>query len=241
MATSPDMRFDIDALFNHMVKNLGHELHSEMTWSFTLRSEDFDKLESVAESLGEEFDIHLQEEVPTIENDEEFVGPPMLSINRTAALKPAEVKALAARIRTLADKHGLEYEGVTSYEPIDEEELFGWLDLESATWRLRHFTDTGLEEGSPMPWVFAVVSASEKVRRKISAALGAGGFDLVQDIDPDEGEDAFLSLIRRDGTNDEAALTECYESVERIVNKAGGDDAEFLGVQFFDESEEDDE
>ncbi len=38
--TSIDFRFDIDALFAHLIGELEHDLEDELDWSFALRSKD---------------------------------------------------------------------------------------------------------------------------------------------------------------------------------------------------------
>ena len=41
MVNEPDLAFDIDALFEHVVNQLDHDIEDEMEWDFTFQSEDF--------------------------------------------------------------------------------------------------------------------------------------------------------------------------------------------------------
>jgi hypothetical protein len=230
MPKQPDMRFDIDALFAHLTGNLGHELSDAKDWHFTFRSRDLDKLATIGESLSEEFDIELQEEVPTVEDGREFIGPPMLTAVIRGALSRNEVKSLAARFTELAERERIEYEGVLSYEPFDEEVMFGWLALDDAIWRMRHFSDLGLADGAPMPFVFAVTAADAEGLDSAAAALARGGYKS-QDLDEP------MLLVKVDGRNEEPELERHYRTVEKIIASSGG---ELLGVQFLEEESGDD-
>lgn len=233
MSQRPDLRFDIDALFSHMIVNLDRNLEDEMEWLFTLRSPDFNKLARIADSLSAEFQIHLQEHVEVYEQDETCSpGHPLLAVVIQDALSPDEVKALAARFGELADTEGVEYEGVSCAEPFDEEEAFGWLDLEAACCRLRHFTDTGLKPGDDIPFVFLVESDDVDALKAAADAADASGMFKTQII---AGEDGGGIIIRCDGRNDEALLTARYRQIETIAADVGAD---FIETQFFDETAE---
>lgn len=237
MTTQPDLRFDVDALFAHMRDNLDRDPDNEETeWRFTFRSSDLDKLTRIGESLAEEFDVHLQESVETYHEDgRRTMGPPLMDVVIIAALPAEEVKSLSARFADLARDADLTYEGVSASDPVDMDELFGWLDLEAAQWRLRHFSDTGLRPGEPLPFVFAVEAEDEPAAERAAQAFHDAGFTSLEIIH-DEDEPGFGVLIHAEGKNDERLLADTYHRIEKI---AAAHAAELLGVQFFDDEESD--
>jgi hypothetical protein len=228
----PDLRFDIDAKFAHMIENLGHDLGDEKDWRVHLASDDTARLERVAEALSPEFEAQLVD-VEVVEEDGTVrEAPPALDVVVRGALGPDEVKALAARFRATAEEAGVEYQGVSSYDPVDLEELFGWLEIEDAAWRLLHFTDTGLEPGAAMPYVFAVVGSDAAVLRSVGAELEERGFEVVELV---EDDDEVGVIVRCEGRNDGTLLRERYAQVEGAASRVG---AELLGVQFFEPEED---
>lgn len=234
MPNQPDLHFDIDALFAHLIESLEHTLETEREWHFTFRCDDLDRLAGVAGALEDEFDVHLQKEVQTVEHGRTFMGPPLLAVMIQAVLGPEEVRSLSARFADLAREHSLTYEGVMSFEPLEMEEAFGWLALEDGLWRLRHFSDSGLAPGEPMPFVFALEAAGQRQAEAAGAALAGAGFENTEVLeDPDEP--GIGILVRVAGRNDEALLTATFQKMERIAAAAG---AELLGVQFFDDDED---
>jgi Regulator of ribonuclease activity B len=240
MPISPNLNFDIDALFEHLIKNLSQDLSKPLEWHFTLRStkKEVAKLERLGAALAKEFDIHFQAEVETWQNDRMSIGPPMLLAVRTEVLTPKDVKALAKRFEGLAKKHGFTYEGVSSFEPIDMNEVFGWLELDDAVWRLRHFTDTGLKEGADVPFVFALTARKPTALQKSAEKVKRWRNTWTEFIDADEeaGEVPML-LIRCAGKNDEAALKKRYKQVESIAKETK---ASLVGVQYFEDAHEGD-
>jgi hypothetical protein len=230
---NPDTHFDIDALFAHLT-DLEHDLDDELEWHFDFRSDDVEKLARVGEALTDEFEVYLQEEVETVTDEgDASMGPPLLTVVIQAALEPDEVKELAARFTELASEEGLIYEGVSTFEPIDEDEAFEWMDLEGANWRLRSFTDSGLAPGERAPFVFAIDAENEDALNKAAAALQNAGFSNLELIEDEEGMGV---IVHVEGKNDEALLTSVYRQIEQIAADAG---AELIGVQFFEEGDED--
>ena len=231
MEEEPDLRFDIDALFEHMTANLDHDPAQEMDWTFSLRSPNMERLETIADGLGDEFAMRLQDSVEVIDVDgETSLGEPLLSIVCRGAMDADEVKALANRMGAIAEQAGVVYEGVHCYDPIDEEELFGWLEPADAGWRLRHFTDCGLEEDAELPWTFLVLANDVDLIQKIVDQLIQEGYDDLEVYDePDEDGRFGLSIFVM-GRNNEVDLGIACENVAGI---AGQFDGELKGVQFF--------
>ncbi|MGH7130890.1 MAG: ribonuclease E inhibitor RraB [Phycisphaerales bacterium] len=225
-SSKPSMKFDIDALFDHMVGNLSHQMDQEMDWTFVLRSTDLARLERLGEKLSDEFIVELQEEVETHEGGRVFMGPPMLSITSRAAHSRDEVKSLADRFAKLAAAEKVTYEGVSCYEPTNADELFDWLGLDDAKWRLRALTDSGLEEGEELPFVFAIAADNPKHAKAVAKAIRSDGIEQIE-IAEDEGESGVIVHI--DGSNSETALVSAYERIARLAQQA---DAELLGIQF---------
>lgn len=231
----PDLAFDIDALFAHMMGDLGHETTDPQDWIFSLRSAELGHLEIVAAQLEGEFEVQIQETVEEIDVDgSSSMGDPMLSVIKQDALTADQVKEIAARIELIANERGLVYEGVSSYDPIDEEELLGWLPPEDAGWRLRHMTDCGLAEGTELPWVFLVLAESLDGIKKISDELDQAGFTEREEYDePDENGEVGMSVFVI-GRNDEAELMTASDNIHAISEKHEG---HLEGIQFYTREE----
>jgi regulator of RNase E activity RraB len=231
MTEEPDLRFDIDALFDHMVTNLEHDVTQEMDWSFSLQSNDIEALEKVAVEFEDEFDVQVHEEVEVIDGDgNASPGEPLLTIVRCGALSPEEVKEIAERVAAAAAERGFTYEGVECYEPIDEDELFGWLSPEEAVWRLRHMTDSGLEENAELPWTFFLVTPSLESTDRIIEELKSIGIDDYDRYDDADEDGAFGLCVFARGRNNEAELETASEQATEITERHGG---RLEGIQFY--------
>ncbi len=222
---APDLRFDIDALFDHLIKNMEHDIDTPKAWHFTLRGPKLAALERLAETLENEFRVELQESVETVEEDRTFDGPPMLSIIVEDALRPNQVKSLSDRFEKLAKANKLDYEGVNCFDPMSEDDS-GWLSLEDASWRLRQFADFGAQESDPVNLVFAIVTGEESHAKTVVKALRAAGIQDAEVMD-DEGEYGVVVTIP--STHSESALAKAFAKVERVATDTKAD---FLGVQF---------
>ncbi len=232
-----DMKFEIDALFDHMATNLGHQPDDERDWHFAFRSPDVGRLEAIGEELSEEFDVELQEVVESQENGREIMGPPMLSIMVRGVLTAEDVKSLAARFEDLARAKQIVYEGVASYDPGEDDEFMGWLALDEAQWRLRSFTDSGLPKGAEIPLAFAIAAEDHTHVQAIVKALKDAGLVDVEASEDDDQEDLGV-IVNIEGKNDEAALAATYEKIQRIAHATSG---EMLGVQIGEDEDAGDE
>jgi hypothetical protein len=225
----PNLKLDVDALFEHLTKNLGHDIDDEKDWVFTFRSDKVAPLEKLADELSAEFEVDLQEEVETIENDRSFMGPPMLSVLVRNSLRSEQVKSISIRFENLAKANKVTYEGVACYDPSDddEEDGFDWLSIEEAKWQLRHFTDSGMPAGEELRYVFGISASDQKHAQKMSGAIKSAGFEFVEVADDDEG--GWGVIVVTDGSNDEKALVTHWNKVSAAVTASKG---ELLGVQF---------
>ena len=231
MDGNTDLSFDIDALFDHMINNLNHALDDTKDWNFSLRSTDLNALQEVAQELESEFIVQLQETVEEIGLDGQVsVGIPILSVIQQAALSAEQVKSVATRIETIAQDRGFKYEGVECYEPVDGDEVFGWLEPDDASWRLRHMTDCGLEDNAPLPWAFLVVTPTAESVAKLWDALAAGEFEDRDDYGEPDEEGNYGSCVFVDGQNNESELIATLESISNIAESVGG---RLSGVQFY--------
>ena len=213
MNTEPDLNFDIDALFDHLINDLGHESADVLNWVFTFRSTDLQALADVESDLSEEFATQLQEEVEEVNEDgERSAGDPMLMVITEAALSSQEVIKLAKRMQGIATAKNLRYEGVQCFDPIDDEDLFGWLDVEEAVWRLRHFTDAGLETNGELPWAFLLLTQTPDQTRQLAAELSEMGMDDIDLYDEpnDEGDLGFASTSKERTTK--PAFARCVKN-----------------------------
>jgi len=231
MDDEPDLNFDIDALFSHMINNLDHKIEDEQDWNFRLRSNHLNELEQVAAELEPEFTLQLQESVEEVDIDGNVtLGDPMLTVVRRGALSADEVKRIAEQIQRIASERGLTYEGVDCYEPIDEEELFGWLAPEDAGWRLRHMTDCGLADNADLPWAFLVVTPTLDAARNVADALATNGFDDRDDYDEPDEEGNFGTCVFVQGRNNEFELSDSAAKISSVAESHGGS---LIGIQFY--------
>ncbi len=226
-----DMRFDIDALFVHMTKNLGHDLSDEKEWTFTLRSANFASLQQVADDLQDEFVMQLQETVEEYDSAGKCtLGRPMLSVVKRAALSASEVKEIVKRVESIAKELGFDYEGVHCYDPVDDEEIFGWIVPADAGWRLRNMTDCGLDENAELPWSFLIQSQNLTSFKKISAELDSNDFTDRDDYDEPDENGNFATCVFVLGRNNERELDAMAERIANIADRLGG---LLEGVQFY--------
>jgi hypothetical protein len=231
MSNEPNLNFDIDALFSHMINNLDHNIDQEQDWHFSLRSNDLNELKRVAEELEPEFTIQVQENVEEVDVDGNVsLGAPELTIFRRGALSADEVKQIATRIQQIANERGLIYDGVNCYDPIDEEELYGWLEPADAGWRLRHMTDCGLEDNADLPWAFLIDAPTLNSVKLISTALGASGFEDREDYDEPNEDGRFGICVFSQGRNNEIELYECASRISKTSEEHGGT---LVGIQFY--------
>jgi hypothetical protein len=230
MATpTPDLKRDIDALFAHMTENLGHEMGEPLDWLFALRHKTVDRLERIAQELEDEFEMDLHEAVEEVDaSGKASVGPPMLEIIVRDALEPAQVKELASRFEKLAASQGVTYDGVTCFEPLGEDELFEWLNLDDAVARLKHFTETGVPVGAPVVLQFAIEATDGAAAGRLLKDLLGLGFEGSQG---EEEDNARGVVAYCQSSMAEAPLRERYKFVEKVAGKHG---AQVYGVQFLD-------
>lgn len=231
MSDEPDLSFDIDALFEHLFGGLEHDEDDAFDWVFTLRSENVQALNRVAEELSEEFDVQVEEDMPAFDvTGNPIESVPMLSVVRQDALTAEEVKQIANRMQAIADENGFTYQGVDCFDPLDNEEIFGWLDIDDALWRLRHFTDSGLADDSALPWCFLIQTQSLENLEAVAVALRDKGFaDRDDYVQPDD-DGQYHSCIFMDGVNDEAKLSATASDISDISKDNG---CELVGVQFY--------
>ncbi len=207
-------------------------MHTELQWSFVFRSPSMTKLRAVQQELSGKFETVIQKHVPTIQEDREIVGPPLLAASRVAALKRDQVKSMASRFAKLAAAHGVEYEGVSSCRPAIDEDLLGWMDVHTAVWRLRHFSDCGLKRNDPVPFVFALTARRPEVLKQAASALRRVPDLRIGRVRKDKSRrDAPILLVRIAGKNNEPLLRNRYREMASAA-KAGG--TWVLGVQFMD-------
>lgn len=235
MSEDTDLRFDIDALFDHMVTNLGHELDEEKDWCFAFQADDLAALQEAANDVGGEYVVQLDPSIDIINEDGTTLpGPPLLTVMRRAALTADEVKSIASTMQSLADKRALSYEGVSCYDPMDETELLDWIVPEDATWRLRVFTDSGMPEDAELPWTFLLIASELESLQQTASVLHAAGYTdqtIYDDVD-DSGNYALCLFVA--GRNNEAELSQASTTISEAAEAHG---AWLEGIQFYDREE----
>jgi len=226
-----DTKFDIDALFTQIAEESEQGTDLVLDWHFDLRSDDAELLETLANELEDEFIIHLQAQM-TQTDDSGVVteGPPILTLVRSEMLDADEVKAIAARMQAIADERGLIYEGVSCYDPIDDEEMYGWMSPEDACVRLQHMTEAGLELDAELPWTFLVSTQNGDVIKPLFDEMNANGFDDIDGFDEPDEDGEFAVCIYMLARNNETELTATATKITEIANRFGG---ELHGIQFF--------
>ena len=209
----------------------GQDESEILDWTFWFRSPDIARLQKVATDLEDEFTVDIQETVTEMDEEGNVSdGAPSMAVIERAALSDEEVEALTVRMKQIAADAGIEFEGVDSYEPVDMEDLFGWLEPEEAGWRLRNMTDSGLEPDADLPWTFLIQAPSLDAMRVIAKKLGAAGYDDRDDFDePDEDGD-YGTCVFVPGRNNEPELQETAVKISKIVEAQGGS---LVGIQFY--------
>ncbi|MGV3484638.1 MAG: ribonuclease E inhibitor RraB [Planctomycetaceae bacterium] len=231
MAEKQSIKFDIDALFRERFEQLDQPFDDEQDWIFSFRSDDLQLLEDVAEELDGEFEVDIAESVEQFDEDGNPVsGPPMLAVIRQAALTADEVKAIAQRMADIAAERGLVYEGVGCYDPVDTDELFGWLDPDEAPWRLRHMTDIGLPENAELPVVFLIATSSLESMKQVADQLDASGFKDRDEYDEPDEEGEYGLCVFTTGRNNEAELVATTTEISGIAEHHQG---RLEGIQFY--------
>jgi len=246
---------EIDQLFEHLVTNTEHQLDEPMHWMFNLVGAGRPALEGMAEQIEAAWAQHVHSVIDDAAAEDAEVGADVvenseihedgsktttvvLCLQVVTALTPEQVKALAKHADALAEQRGLTLEDIDCTDPIDWDEFMDWLDLDDAKWRLAYFTDTGLPKGDPVPFVFAIEASERTTLESVAQALAEAGYEQSEiHTDPDSPEDMGL-VVHVDGRNDEQVLAKTYQAVASVVQDSG---AELLGVQFFAESEDDEE
>lgn len=239
--TQDSMRFDIDALFRHMTGTLGRDEAEPMHWAFSFTSSDADKLAELGESMADEFQVSMPEVIEVVDG-EEREGPPTLEVAVEGVLDVRDVKSLAHRFTALAKQEGVTYAGVSCREIIDEEALWGWLEMDDALWRLRVFEDGGLAQGERVPYVFAFEAEDDSKLEAAADLLNDEGVDALELVEPDEDADAEedggqtlpMLIAYMEGVNNDDALKAKFRAMERVAVKAG---ITLKGMQFFEAEE----
>ncbi|MFZ4574679.1 MAG: ribonuclease E inhibitor RraB [Phycisphaerales bacterium] len=225
-ANQPDFSFSIDALFAHMVNNLGHKMDEPREWVFSMRGEDLDELSELADQLEDEFDVHLQPQVEEIDAaGKSTMGPPCLSVIVVDALEPGTVKELSAKFQSLAAERGLKYEGVNAYEPFDGDEFPGWMTREETTAKIPSLKEE-LDEGCGLAFVFAIAAETKAVVNAAAKMLRTEGIEDCEAVEED-GEHGLV--VRVEGEPSGVSLASAFDKLDRVAAGAGG---ELLGVQF---------
>jgi hypothetical protein len=231
MSKEPDLQFDIDALFDHMVNNLEHDVNDELDWHFLFRSSDLDALNRLAEDLESEFFIHIQEQIDELDEEGDPTdGQPELIAMCRGAFTADQIKEMASQMQVIAEKRELTYAGVNCYEPLDEQELLGWLEPDDAAARLQHMTAAGLAEDADLPWSFLVSAVSLESSDSIAADLDAEGFNDRDDFSEPDDEGNYGTCVFMAGRNNEAELLETARQISSIAAAHGG---ELYGIQFY--------
>ncbi|QYK47908.1 MAG: hypothetical protein KF838_14095 [Phycisphaeraceae bacterium] len=207
----------------------------EMHWAFFLEADNIEPLRKLNDMLGDEFELRLDEFTEVIEDGVSKKGPPSLSVQMNAALTPADVASLEERLKALAAQVGARYVDTASF---DASGLDSWQDLDSACWLLSHYTDTGLEEGAYVPWLFGF-EAQESHLMQLQDAIVQAELATTEDMLLREGDGLPQLEVFVKGENVEEALPERYKALEALAATL---QVTMLGVLFTElDDEQDDE
>ena len=101
--SEPDLNFDVDALFDHMIENLGHSSDDELEWLFSFEGGTAESLRSIAKSLPHEFIPDVAEELEQVDEEGNLtIGGPVLSLTTQGKFDRSEIKSLTARMKQIA-------------------------------------------------------------------------------------------------------------------------------------------
>ena len=242
--TKKDLAFDIDALFEHMINNLDHDLENELEWIFTFVNPDTEALEQFAESIADELtsaeeslELGLIPLAIQHENSNTITERTDLIATVLGSLQPDEVKELHNLCIKLAKDSGTEYIGVTFADPFPED-LMDYIPLHEAIARLEYLTETGLPENEPLPFNFAVECDTPDNARTLAKTLIAdlddGSLQSV-DVITDDEPGAVID-IEYAGRNDPQLLTNIYNRINQHATTAN---AELIGVTHIEQHEYD--
>ena len=186
MSETPDMRLDAAALFRHLSEDLLAGPSEPQRWEFAFRPSGTEKLQELAESLGErllkvmgpvvagepeDLSLGIQESVPTHYPDGRVEqGPPLISFGFTAALTEEQLAALHREFAEVAASAGVEYEGVECYDAQSHGEMMEMMeDGDNA--------DDGPDEGPPdLAALDLPDSDAGRLRRRTLEKVVAAGF-----------------------------------------------------------------
>jgi hypothetical protein len=141
------------------------------------------------------------------------------------------VKEIVAQLTAIPNERGVTYEGVDCCDPIDYEEIFGWIAPENVLPRLQSMNDNGLTPDVPLPWTFLLQTPSVEATNAIKDALTDADIDEFDEPDEDGN---FGLCVFVPGRNNEAALRETLQGVTEIAQSHGG---AIDGVQFYTREE----
>ncbi|GAA4448998.1 hypothetical protein [Novipirellula rosea] len=233
--SNADFHKHIDELFDHMINQLDYQTDEPLEWVFGIESSDIALLEKVGDRAPESYEWDVQEEVEHVDEEgNTTMGGPMLALRRCEALTPAQVKACVDEIDALAKQFGLELGDVTSYDPIDEDDFFDWMSLDEAHWRLRHYTDSGLEADSDLPWLFLLFAPSLEELNALTVALDTQSLGTIESYDEPDEEGQYAMCLFIEGKNNEAELTAMHDRINAIAEV---NNAEIVGIQFLDQED----
>ncbi|MFG0263227.1 MAG: hypothetical protein ACF788_12615 [Novipirellula sp. JB048] len=230
--SSHDFHAQIDELFDHLVNRLGYQTDQPLEWVFGIESTEIASLEKVAQRVLEGYGFDIEEAVEHVdEAGNSSLSGPTLSLHRCEALTAAQVKACADEVDAWAQESGLMLADVTAYDPIDEDDFFDWMRLEEAQLRLQHFTESGLEVDSDLPWLFLLFCNAKDDLDALTVALDQEKLGVIASYDePDEDGDYGLCLFI-EGKNNESDLVAMHDRIRSI---AASSQSEVAGIQFLD-------
>ncbi|WP_146597498.1 ribonuclease E inhibitor RraB [Novipirellula galeiformis] len=233
--SSNDFHAQINELFDHMVNNLDYKTDEPLEWVFGIESTDIALLEKIGERVPESYGFDIEEEVEHVDDEgNSTMSGPMLSLHRCEALTPEQVKACADEVDALAKEFGLMLADVTAFDPIDEDDFFDWMPIEDAQLRLQHFTESGLEVDSDLPWLFLLFCTAKDDLDALTVALDNEKLGTIESYDePDEDGNYGLCLFI-EGKNNEAELVAMNDRINAI---AASNNSEVVGIQFLDQED----
>lgn len=127
-----NLRFDAAALFQHCATNLGRDMARPRQWLFSCQHASIDELLNAGEKMLDALQAvlgrkprrlapSLSEANPTVlENGKKVLGPPSMQLEFIDVLTQKELAGLHKKFGAIARRYGIEYEGVQSYELLDE-------------------------------------------------------------------------------------------------------------------------
>lgn len=209
-----DILEQVDWCFEHAKHVMREDASRKHAWHLQIHFRDILTMRRAARRLREDRYLVMTQdtyECVTIQGDKRTVSDlgPTATVFHVGAFKPAGVKKFVREMLALAAESKAKCDALERMSMSDMRMLFGppslLRTLPAAKWRLHHYTDTGLQPGAALVYVFGFETSSPA--GTISALKKSG----VKQAKRGPRDAMWNVEIRVPGANDDKALTEAFK------------------------------